>query len=279
MLPEFIQITQRGTDVTIAELNQMPEEIWTSSGDFEVQLQNQTEAFGVEIIQEQAEKILRESEERLRFLTSQLLMDQEEERKKNANEIHDTFAVNLAAIKFKIEKTVIQMEEGVVSTKLLKDSISTIQQIIKEARRMMTGLRPSELDDLGIGAALNGLCREFQDNYPWISVEKEIDSMEDPVPEPLRTVIFRVSQEALNNIAKHSNASRVNLYLKRRGTLDLTVRDNGHGFDPEEELSGVRSRRGIGLIKMIEWVDLSRGALTIRSSIGKGERCSSIVAD
>ncbi|HUL29322.1 MAG TPA: ATP-binding protein, partial [Thermodesulfobacteriota bacterium] len=90
-------------------------------------------------------------------------------------------------------------------------------------------------------------------------------------PAILKTVIYRISQEALNNVAKHSKATQVALSLQRaNGMLKLTIQDNGQGFNMEDVLSRDSSRNGVGLSSMRERVELSGGFFSIESGIGKG---------
>jgi signal transduction histidine kinase len=129
----------------------------------------------------------------------------------------------------------------------------------------MSDLRPSVLDDLGIVPAMNWFCREYQKTYSHICVEKQIDVSENDVNDSLKTAIFRVSQEAMNNVAKHSKATAVDLGLrKENGEIELTIRDNGQGFNPET------TRKGLGLSTMRERVELSGGTFDLQSAIGKG---------
>jgi signal transduction histidine kinase len=132
-------------------------------------------------------------------------------------------------------------------------------------------LRPSLLDDIGILATIGWFTREFQKVYTSIQIEKAIDVQEEEVPDSLKVVIFRVIQEALNNIAKHSEANVASLFLRKSdGKLELGIGDNGQGFD----LDGVRSiespEKGFGLSSMRERTELSGGTFSIESSIGKG---------
>ena len=132
-------------------------------------------------------------------------------------------------------------------------------------------LRPSTLDDLGVLATLEWFCREYQKTYSHIRIEKQIGLQENDVSATLKTVIYRVTQEALNNIAKHSKADLVRLSLeKRKDKIELAIEDNGIGFDLEEMLSPDRSKRGLGLTSMRERTDLSGGAFTLESTPGKG---------
>jgi PAS domain S-box-containing protein len=216
---------------------------------------------------------LRESEKRLRLLSSQILTAQENERKRIARELHDGLGQILTAVKFKVEETLRKMgdSQGDADLRALESVLPMLQQGIEEARRIGMDLRPSILDDLGILATLGWFCREFQKIYSNISLEKQVDIQENDVPDPLKTVIYRVLQEAMHNVAKHSNADFVSISLKRAGErIEFLVRDNGQGFDPKEALSNESSRRGLGLSSMRERTELSSGHLTIESTKGGG---------
>jgi signal transduction histidine kinase len=213
------------------------------------------------------EEELRESESRLRLLSSQLLTVQEAERKRIAREIHDGIGQYLTAIKFRVENTLQQMDKGKTKTiiKPLKDIIPIIQESIEEARRIQMDLRPSILDDLGILATIGWFTREFQKVYSHIRIERETDLTENEVPGSLKIALFRVMQEAMNNIAKHSKGNAVHLSLRKmEDRIELKIEDNGMGFDLENY------RKGLGLTSMRERIDLSGGSFWIESTIGKG---------
>ncbi len=219
------------------------------------------------------EESLRESQKELRFLSSQLLTAQEKERKRIAGELHDGIGQSLTALKFRVEDTLRRMEKQVsrAIVESLETVIPVIQGVIDEVRKIQADLRPSVLDDLGILATINWFCREFQAIYSRIRVEKQINIQEDDVPELVKTVIYRVLQEAMNNIAKHSKADRVDLYLRKtEGLIELVIKDNGRGFDLESSLSVDNARRGLGLSSMKERTELSGGAFCIESLGGKG---------
>jgi PAS domain S-box-containing protein len=216
-----------------------------------------------------AEEALRESENRLRILSSQLLAVQENERKRISRELHDSIGQSLSAIKFRVEN--ILQEVGESRVKPLEDLIPIIQESIEEARRIQMDLRPSILDDLGILATLSWFCREFEKIYSTIRIEKLVQIQENEVSTQLKTVIFRIMQEALNNVAKHSKANFILLFLRKTdGTIELTIQDNGQGFDLNEVLSIESSRRGLGLTSMRERAELSGGSFVIESVRGKG---------
>jgi len=218
-----------------------------------------------------AEEALKESEARLRTLSSQLLTAQETERKRIAMELHDSIGQMLTAIKFKTENYAQEKEKKRGKDESLGVIISLIKETIEEVRRMQMDLRPSTLDDLGILATLGWFCREYQKIYSHIHIEQEIGLQETEVSIPLKVVLYRLTQEAMNNIAKHSQADLVRLSLRKQANqIEWRIEDNGRGFDLENILSSEGSKRGLGLSSMKERAELSGGKFMIESTQGKG---------
>ncbi|MEW6442399.1 MAG: ATP-binding protein [bacterium] len=208
---------------------------------------------------------LQASEKRLRDLSVQLLAAQEEERRRMALEIHDGLSSTLSAAKHRVERI---LADGANHPEW-QEVAAQLSRTMEESRRVQMALRPSVLDDLGMLPALNWLVRETVQAYPHIRVEKQFGLEENDIPEYLKTVIFRVSQEAVNNIAKHSAANLVNLSLQKVDSrIELSIQDNGRGFDPAEA-SG-RTQKGLGLLGMRERTELSGGFFHIESARGKG---------
>jgi PAS domain S-box-containing protein len=220
-----------------------------------------------------AEELLQRSEEELRHLSSRLLSIQEEERKRIARELHDGIGQSLSALKFLLENRLQLMEKNSIACDLhpLEDMVPMLQNAVEEVRQMQTDLRPPILDDLGILATLSWFCREYQRIYARIKIETDLGIQENEVPAPLKTVIYRVLQEAMNNIAKHSRATRVRLSLgQKEARIYLRVEDNGSGFDLRQVLSEERAGRGFGLTSMRERTELSGGSFSIESIEGRG---------
>ncbi len=215
---------------------------------------------------------LRESEGQLRQLSAALIGAQERERKVIAGEIHDAIGSSLAATKFKVESVAKEMGDGNPQARdVLESVIPILQGTIEEARRIQMSLRPSMLDDLGILATVNWFCRQFQETYSNIRIKREIDIQEDEIPKFLKIAIYRVLQEALNNIAKHSKALTVVLSLRKaEQKIQLVIRDSGHGFNLEEAYSRKGTTKGLGLDSMRERIELSGGSFSIESSKGAG---------
>ncbi|HLD30149.1 MAG TPA: response regulator, partial [bacterium] len=209
-----------------------------------------------------ADEALRESEKRLRELSSELLRAQENERRRIAAEIHDGLGQVLSALKFKVESILQWMEQKVSqeASRPLEDLIPIIQEGIEEARRIQMDLRPPTLDDLGILPTLSWFCRRFQSTYSKVCILDRIDIRESEVPESLKTVIYRITQEALNNVAKHSQGNSVRLSLQKNGgRIELSIHDNGRGFDMRS------TQKGLGLSSMKERAELSGGTFSVET--------------
>ncbi len=220
-----------------------------------------------------AEEALRESDKELRILSNQLLSAEEKERKRMARELHDGIGQALSAIKFSVENSLRGLRDSPYESELksLEAVIPLTQKTIEEVRRIVKDLRPSILDDLGILATITWFCREFQNVYADIRIRRKLEIQEIDIPSPLKIVIYRILQEALNNVAKHSRADRVDLKLqKTQNGAELIVRDNGTGFDLNQTISLHASRRGFGLASMRERTQLSGGKFEIRSEPGDG---------
>ena len=215
---------------------------------------------------------LGEANKALRNLSTRLLSAQEEERKRVAGELHDTIGACLSGIKFKVESSLQQMGKTQSHmTESLKTIIPVIQEGIEDCRRMQQDLRPSMLDDLGLLPTLSWFCRRYQTIYTGIKVELEQTLEEREIPNSLKIVIYRVTQEGMNNIAKHSKADFVHLFLRKKDRrIELILEDNGQGFDLKKVLGSESTRRGLGLTNMRERTELSGGSFAIESAEGKG---------
>ncbi len=218
------------------------------------------------------ESRLKKSEKILRFLSAQLLIAHENERKRIARELHDTIAQNLAGIKFYLSHKIESMEnQQYLSQKTLQPALEMADRSIREVRRIITDLRPPCIDDLGILATINWHCRQFKKKFPEISIVQDFGIEEKDIPNSLKLIIYRILQESLNNVAKHSGADQVKLAIKKdKNTLVFSIEDNGSGFEIINALSPKNSEKGWGIIGMKERTELSGGFFSIESSLEKG---------
>lgn len=221
--------------------------------------------------QKAIEDTLRDSERERHLLSQQVLETLEIERRRVASELHDGIGQILSSIKFGLENTFREVSDN-RSTALTKlaGTVSSIRAAIEEVRRISMDLRPAMLDDLGIEPTIEWLCREYQVAHPSIRITKRIDLRQVDVGDTLTVSIFRILQEALNNIAKHAHATRVYVSLKAGvGELALSIEDNGRGFIADK---AGETGNGFGLYSMKERARLSGGRLRIDSVAGAGTR-------
>lgn len=229
-----------------------------------------------EKIQKNSKKLENQKTE-LRILSAQLMSAEERERKRIASDIHDTIGQALSAIKFSVETALIEIEAQSYSTATnsLERVIPLTKQSIEEVRRIIMDLRPSMLDDLGLIATISWFCREYQSIYGHIRIEKEIQVEEADIVPSLKTVIYRILLEALNNVAKHSRTEIVYIHLmKSQDELELMIEDTGYGFEMAEVLSRNIELRGMGLASMKERAKLSGGTFKVNSVPGAGTNIS-----
>lgn len=215
---------------------------------------------------------LRRSERQLRILSSKLMDAHENERKRIAHELHDSIGASLTAVKFGLERELGRAQSGDANLDqaLINQLVNTVEITIKDVKRIYGNLRPLVLDDLGVVPAVRSLIRQFSEVRPQVAFSQDFLIEEDRIPDPLKIVIYRVCQEALNNISKHSKATEVELSLARKAnTIALFIRDNGRGFDLKN-VTLEENRTGLGLESMKDRVELSGGSFTIISNKAKG---------
>lgn len=208
----------------------------------------------------------------LKILSSRILTAQEEERKAVARELHDTVLQRLAYTKLSLGMSLKRMLNGgpPPDQEFVEEINSQTVESIGEVRSIMENMTPSMLKHFGLIETLEGHCHEFRERYPLMKLETEFDLSDDEIPEELNFPIFRVLQEALNNAAKHSRASRVKASLnKEADSIRLRVSDNGGGFEPDRELHSSKPG-GFGLTSMKERAELFGGSFLISSQKGRG---------
>jgi len=223
------------------------------------------------LVQERTAELEKANEE-LRQIPSRLISVQEEERKRLASELHDSIGQTLAALKLWVEMTLRLRDEGNISAAFdrLEQFVPILQCSIDETRSIYMGLRPTMLDNVGLLAALEWQRQECMRLYPDRHIEFEAGIVEQEIPESLKASIFRVAQEALNNIAKHSKAEWVDISLSQDvNGIELVVSDDGVGMDLELILQ-TSTATSLGLTGMRERAELTGGSFSIESTPGEG---------
>ena len=218
------------------------------------------------------EKLAEANHNEIRALAASLLTAQEEERRRVSRELHDQICQQLASLAIDLGGLAAE-----APAKFLQDRLKTLQaRVVKaseETRHIAYQLHPSVLDDLGLVASLRALCKEFSERE---GIAVELDSGVPPgqMPREIISCIYRITQESLQNVAKHANAKHVSVALSLpKGGVFLSVEDDGVGFDVE----AVKDSGGLGLVGMEERARLVDGALSIEAQPGHGARISLII--
>jgi len=217
-------------------------------------------------------KELQKSEDSLRRLSSDLLHVQENERRRIAFELHDELGQSMAALKLQVGA--ITRKLGISPIEKIHEECQemreNINQIIENVRRLARDLSPVVLDDLGLQAAIEYLVNSFSKLYN-IDIWHKTTDINHLFDEESQRITYRILQEALTNIGKHSQADNVSLMIEEKEKrVCFTIRDNGKGFNVTDTLQKIDADRGMGLATMSERVRILGGKLDIQSMIGEG---------
>jgi signal transduction histidine kinase len=215
----------------------------------------------------EAERRLLEDEREMKALSERLLLVQEEERTKIARELHDDLGQALTALKMDVGGLLAMTPPSGSSEPLRKRIMSTLDETVTSVQRISSELRPSVLDDLGLAAAIEAEAARFEERT---GIECELSLSDYPVPHVegvAATAIYRIVQEALTNVSRHANASRVEIRLRQRPEeLLLEIRDDGRGIAADE----ISDPKSFGLIGIRERADLAGGTVHFEGVAGRG---------
>ncbi len=221
----------------------------------------------------QAEEALRQSEEQLRQLSTQLLTAQETERKRISRELHDELGQALTVMKLHmnfIEKN-LSRQQGELRTECEK-GVEYIDQVIENVRRLSRDLSPIILEDFGLSAAIRWLINNFAKRHN-IKVALDMIDIDGLICNDSRTIVYRIVQEVLTNIGKHSHAGKVSVsVVKETNAVSFSIEDDGRGFDPTETRARGPEEKGLGLETMRGRTQMLGGTLAISAERGKGTR-------
>ncbi len=223
--------------------------------------------------QRNVEKALRESENQLRYLSSQLLTAQETERRRISRELHDELGQALMSMKLRLSFIRKKLKDDPVTAGEECRTISEyIDQIIENVRRLYHDLTPSILEDAGLSAAIRSLMANSNNTYHANTTLGDVD-IDHLFSESAQIIIYRILQEALTNIGRHAQAKNVSVMIKKHGDkVSFSIEDDGIGFYALRAAMVNPDERGLGLAIMEERARMLGGSLEIWSEKGKGTR-------
>ena len=206
------------------------------------------------------------ADSKLKELTNRIFDIQEHERKRVSTELHDSISQLLVSVRYGVEMIQSEAHQRPGLARQAGKCLGILDKAISEVRRISRDLRPSVLDDMGLATALVSLGKEFQ-NQSGIIVEVNAQRCRNRISENAKTAIYRVVQEAMTNVARHSNADhvRINLHIGSQ-TLKLSIEDNGKGL-PQPLPKG-----GLGIRNMKERMETHNGSLQLSNVAYGGAR-------
>ena len=212
-------------------------------------------------------------QDNLRYYLKEITIAQEEERKRLARELHDDACQQILLLTHGVDNLASKAERYLPQE--LRNELGRLyelsQQTYQGIKRYAQVLRPRILDDLGLLPAIKWLAEEIH-NFSGIEIQVKTDAI-PPLPPETQLVLFRIVQEALNNIHRHSGASKANVTVKCRGNeISVTIGDNGKGFELPKQLSDFAGQGKLGLTGMAERARLIDGELEVSSQVGKGTK-------
>jgi len=216
-------------------------------------------------------------QEQLRHLSRQLLMAQEQERKRISRELHDQIAQTLTGINVHLATLKVETD---VNAKGLRKKIARTQRLVEKSvdivHRFARELRPTLLDDLGLIPALHSFLKAFT-KRTGLRIRFTAFSGVEQLSSTKRTVLYRVAQSALANVAQHAHATRVDIGIRKSpGAIHMEIHDNGSGFEVERVLFAKRHKR-LGLLGMRERAEMVGGSFAVQSAPGKGTTIRALI--
>jgi two-component system, NarL family, sensor kinase len=211
---------------------------------------------------------LKQSQQELREISARLMTNTEEEGKRIARELHDSFGPRLAWLNLEVSALERLLSSQLELAERLRRISSAIGEVAQATHDLARQLHPAVLSQLGLATALEAECASFSKQYG-IEVDFAAERPQRPLPDAASLCLYRVAQESLQNIRKHAHAKRASITLTWRGDeIVMAVQDFGRGFD----LDAVRGKGGLGLVSMEERVRLVHGSLSVTSKPGAGTR-------
>jgi signal transduction histidine kinase len=219
-----------------------------------------------------AERERHTADQTLRLLTGRLLLLQDEERRRVAAELHDGLGQSLAIIKNRVTMCLRTASDREQVKEQLDEISATATSAIEEVREIAHNLRPYELDRLGLVAAIESMLGRVADSTS-IQLSAHLERIEGLLSQEAETSVYRIVQEGLNNVVRHSNATTARVEITTNGRqMVITVEDNGSGMSPSAAAHDGHHHRGFGLIGISERVRMLGGTHTIDTAPARGTR-------
>ncbi len=205
-----------------------------------------------------------------RQLEGEILRVADEERRRLGAELHDGLGQDLLVISSQAQLSLCQDENPASTAGRLREIIETARQALEQTRRMAHNLRPGLLDELGFTKAVRAMSQKVGE-ASGIQIVVELADVDGLLPPESELNLYRITQEALNNVLKHARASEAKVTLSRQSAcLRLVVEDNGRGFEPEQFEAAPPDRRGFGLHQIALRANMIEGRINIHSRPGQG---------
>jgi two-component system, LuxR family, sensor kinase FixL len=207
----------------------------------------------------------KQAEEAAHDLSGRLINAQEAERMRLARELHDDLSQSLALLSVELEMF---GQNTAAERGQLQEFSAQVKRLSSEVHRLSHDLHPAKLEQLGLVATVRGFCKEFAATHA-MAIEFSDRLVPRAVPQDAALCLYRIVQEALNNVVKHSGGTKAKVELTKEGSeLRITITDDGAGFDPET----VRTNGSLGLVSMSERARFVHGVLSVESRVGKGTK-------
>jgi PAS domain S-box-containing protein len=211
---------------------------------------------------------LKMAEEAIHDLSGKLMNAQEKERARLARELHDDLSQSIALLSIQLATLRNEPKDLVYVKNRLDRFVADVERLSSDVHRISHELHPARLTQLGLETALRGFCRELSAAHP-LKIDFEAENLPRDLPEDISLCLYRVTQESLQNIIKHSGAATARVSVKlENAEVRLSVSDNGNGFDP----SATKGKKALGLVSIDERVRAVKGEAKIISAVGAGTK-------
>jgi PAS domain S-box-containing protein len=211
---------------------------------------------------------LKMAEEAIHELSGKLMNAQEKERARLARELHDDLSQSVALLSIKLATLRNEPKDLAYVKDQLDQFVSDLDRLSVDVHRISHELHPARLNHLGLETALRGFCRELSAAHA-LQVDFEAENVPRDLPDDISLCLYRVTQESLQNIIKHSGAAAARVSVKlENGEIRLSVSDDGNGFDP----SARKAKEALGLISIDERVRAVKGEASVISAVGAGTK-------